>query len=481
MPPLTFSRWEGVGCQEQAHHALKPESRKKALGFALDDLLKETRQSDRPQKKGPLATDNHLRRWSHKHGAGIGALASNRGFLSPTVRLNSVFRLTNRTNYQSENEMQADAHDTSRTPTRRNFLKSALITGSAAALDASGLSAAAPRRNTTASDSKRLKLGFDNFAIRAFGWKADKLIEYAAKLEVDTLLLSDLQVYESHQALYLRELKAKANDLGIEINVGTGGICPTSKRAIKDYGSSEDHLRLTIRIAKALGSPVARCYLGGRDDRMGPGGIERHIKSTVEVCRNVRADALEAGVKIAIENHAGDMQAWELVRLIEEAGPDYVGATIDSGNATWTLEDPVRNLEVLGPYTVCSGIRDSMVWEYGEGAMVQWTGMGDGCVDLQTYMKKFAELCPNAPVQLETISGFSRPFPYLTRDFWAPYAKVRAEDFAAFVALAKRGREIPPFSPRPGEDPKKATQQYQKNDLERSVKYCKTSLGLGRR
>ena len=29
---------------------------------------------------------------------------------------------------------------------------------------------------------------------------------------------------------------------------------------------------------------------------------------------------MEAGVKIAVENHAGDMQAWELVTLIEEAG-----------------------------------------------------------------------------------------------------------------------------------------------------------------
>lgn len=29
---------------------------------------------------------------------------------------------------------------------------------------------------------------------------------------------------------------------------------------------------------------------------------------------------------------------------------DNVGATMDSGNATWTLEDPLSNLEILGPY-----------------------------------------------------------------------------------------------------------------------------------
>ena len=48
-----------------------------------------------------------------------------------------------------------------------------------------------------AGSDQRLKLGFDNFSIRAFGWKAPQLIEYAAGLEVDTLLLSDLEVYES--------------------------------------------------------------------------------------------------------------------------------------------------------------------------------------------------------------------------------------------------------------------------------------------
>ena len=76
---------------------------------------------------------------------------------------------------------------------------------------------------------------------------------------------------------------------------------------------------------------------------------------------------MDAGIKIAIENHAGDMQAWELVKLIEEAGPDYVGATMDSGNAVWTLEDPMVSLETLGKYAVTTGIRDSAVWENEQG------------------------------------------------------------------------------------------------------------------
>ena len=108
----------------------------------------------------------------------------------------------------------------------------------------------------------KVKLGFDNFSIRALGWKAPRLLEYAAKQKMDTILFSDLDVYESHDEGYLKEIKQEAKKLGLEIHAGTGGICPTSPKFIDKYGSAEDHLKRTIRVAKAVGSPVARCYLG---------------------------------------------------------------------------------------------------------------------------------------------------------------------------------------------------------------------------
>ena len=74
----------------------------------------------------------------------------------------------------------------------------------------------------------RLKLGFDNYSIRALGWKAPQLLDHAASLGVDTVLFSDLDVYENFSDAYLREVRAKAKDLGIEIQAGTGGICRKS-------------------------------------------------------------------------------------------------------------------------------------------------------------------------------------------------------------------------------------------------------------
>ena len=266
-----------------------------------------------------------------------------------------------------------------------------------------------------------------------------------------------------------------AADKGLQIHLGSWSICPTSPRFKKDWGTAEEHLLLGLRMARALGSPVFRVVLGGGEDRLTPGGIEARIADTVKVCKACRSQALDSGVKIAVENHAGDMQAWELVTLIEAAGKDYVGANIDSGNATWTFEDPLENLEILGPYVVTTSLRDSAIWESANGATVQWTAMGEGTMDLKAYFDRFAQLCPGVPVHIETISGFARELPYFKQDFWNAWPKARAQGLAKFVALAKKGKAIPPHhSPNA-----QVEQEYQKGEIERSLTYCKETLGLG--
>jgi len=329
--------------------------------------------------------------------------------------------------------------------------------------------------------TSQLKLGFDNYSLRELDWKAPRLLEYAGSLNLDAILLSDLDVFESQTESYLKEIKTRADDLGLEIQVGMLSICPGSKMFDPRRGTAEEQLKLTIRTAQSLGSSVARCVLGHIDDRRSNGGIEARMAETIQVLRNVRSFTLDSGVRIAVENHAGDMQAWELIALIEEAGREFVGVTMDSGNATWAMEDPLHNLEILGPYAVSTGIRDSAVWETEEGAVLQWTAMGEGTVNWKRYFSRFAELCPNTPVQLETISGRPNPIPYLRDEFWDAFPKARIREFMKFVAIAKRGSPRQPFTVPSGRDPKAAEQEFQKAELERSVGYCKEVLGLGRK
>ena len=150
--------------------------------------------------------------------------------------------------------------------TRREFLKSSVTLS--AGLTLAGIPSPTPVQSAAARvGSPKIKLGFDNFSIRALGWKAPQLLDYAAGLRVDTILFSDLDVYESHDAAYLKDLRKKAGDLGLEIQAGTGGICPSSNAFNDKWGTAEEHLALTLRVASALGSKAARCYQGNNRDR----------------------------------------------------------------------------------------------------------------------------------------------------------------------------------------------------------------------
>src|SRR5690606_16714423 len=153
---------------------------------------------------------------------------------------------------------------------------------------------------------------------------------------------------------------------------------------------------------------------------------------------------VDSGVKISVENHAGDMQARELKRLIEESGPDFVGATIDSGNAMWTIEDPHLTLDVLAPYVLTSHMRDSYVWVSERGTEVQWCRMGEGNIDMEGYLRKFVERCPGKTVNLEVIvSNSPRPFAYRNSDAWEIFQSTPAWEFARFLSRCEQGEPRP--------------------------------------
>jgi sugar phosphate isomerase/epimerase len=350
----------------------------------------------------------------------------------------------------------------------------------AASLAAATVSLA--RAGEEAIRRRGIRLGFDNFAVRALKWNARQLVDHAESLACDSVFITDFGPFEGRtDDATLADLRAYAADKAVTLELGSWSICPTSKTFKPEFGTPAEHLATGIRMAKALGSRAFRVILGNQEDRRSPGGIAARIADTVTVLRAVKPQALDAGVKIAVENHAGDMQAAELRSLVERAGPDFVGVNFDSGNACWTLEDPVRALETLAPHVVTTSLRDSMVWRTPTGVAVQWTAMGEGCTDLPAFFDLFEKACPGVTVHIETISGFARSFPIYDRGFWKAFPDARAADFAAFMALAARGHAIEPFAPPPGADRAEAEREYQLGEIARSITFCRDTLGLGLR
>ncbi len=365
--------------------------------------------------------------------------------------------------------------------TRRLFMETAALSGGAAAV--SGLAApASPQKGKGMT-----KLGLDLFSLRSQGWNAFKLLDYSAKLGAQVVHFSEPRFLGSVEESDLDKVKRHADGLGLELEVGFGSICPTSTRFNKEEGTAEEQLPRMFRIARRLGSPYVRCYLGTSQDREGPAPLEQHIENTVKICKAVRSQAIDMNLKIAIENHAGDLQSRQLKALIEEAGKDYVGALYDAGNAAWTLEDPLLALETLAPYVLTSGFRDSAVWETETGAAVQWVAMGDGNVGIDNLAKRYRELCPGKTFVLEIINVRNpRFFPYWQEDFWKNYRDVPAWVFAGFRKLAKEGKpytKVPPAPAGAGPQSPEFRQfmiEQERRDVEQAMKYSLETLGMGK-
>ena len=252
--------------------------------------------------------------------------------------------------------------------------------------------AAAPLASV-AEGAANVKLGADLFSLRSQNWTPFQLLDYCAGLKVQVVHFSEVRFIGGLDPANLRQVRDHAGKLGIEIEIGMTSVCPTSKMFNAAAGTAEAQLGAMIDAAVTVGSRIVRCVLGSSADRL-PGPIERHIENMSRVLRNVRSKAMDAHVRIAVENHAGDMQARELKGLIEQAGPDFTGVCIDSGNPLWTIEDPHLTLETLAPYVLTSHLRDSAVWRVPEGAAVAWVRMGgtDGRGQ-RGYRRLRAEVC----------------------------------------------------------------------------------------
>lgn len=324
-----------------------------------------------------------------------------------------------------------------------------------------------------AQSKPAVRLGIDLFSIRSQGWTPFEYLDYCARWGARVVHFSEIRFLGGLEPDHLRRVRAHAVRLGIDLEIGMRSICPTSAMFEAKLGTAEEQLTRMIEAAQIIGSPIVRAVLGSSADRAAP-GIEAHIEDTVRVLRSVRSRAQDAGIKIAIENHAGDMQARELKMLIEGAGRDFVGACLDSGNPLWTIEDPHLTLEILHPYVLTSHVRDTAVWRVPEGAAVAWTRMGDGNIGIDRYVRRFAELCPGRPLSLEIIVTGPRVFAFRDAKFWDNYRHQPAWEFERFLALAEAGAP----RPKPEPVPKELAAQREREDLEASLQYTKRLLNL---
>jgi sugar phosphate isomerase/epimerase len=346
--------------------------------------------------------------------------------------------------------------DTPATPDRRTFLKTigaaAVAAGAAPAATLLARSAAPP-----------IRLGVDAYSLGAQNWTPFQTLDWAARSGVNLVHFSEVRFLGSprwQEELApdnLRRVREKADDLHIDLEIGMRSLCPSSvdfqnaQRQDPTLGTADEQIARMLAAAKAVRSPIVRCVQGVGQDRQT--GIETHMADMVRVLKANRSRILDSGIKLAIENHAGDMQGRELQQVVEEAGPDIVGVCLDSGNPFLAVESPHVTLDHLAPYALTSHMRDSYVFTSPRGIASAWVRMGDGNMGMDDYIRTYVQRCPGKAVSLEVIvQGNYRVFNYRDPAAWANFKSTPAFEFAQLLALAEAGapREQPPPAPNRG-------------------------------
>jgi sugar phosphate isomerase/epimerase len=349
---------------------------------------------------------------------------------------------------------------------RRTFLGSALGAGAA-----------------MAGMSGKIPMGLNTYCLRALRWNDAQLLDYCASQRLDAIFLQDSLDAKRDDPGHWKWVGARAKELGLHLETGGSSLLP---RNAGEMDAKLAMLRRNIERAAGMGSPLVRTLLASDRASMPAGTIEQHMETAVGMLRAVRTQAMDSGVKVAVEVHK-DLQAREHRTIIETAGKEFVGSYLDTGNPVFMMEDPLQTVEVLGPYALTLHLRDSVVYEHPQGIAVQWVPLGEGTVDFVAIVKKAREVCAPLHIYVKPITG--RP-PYVHKiyegGYWEKYPEVKAADFARFLALAKKGRayeghvvvEDLQNTPIPAHF-LAAVQYQQREHMERSIGYARKVLGLG--
>jgi sugar phosphate isomerase/epimerase len=340
---------------------------------------------------------------------------------------------------------------------RRTF-----VLGSAAAAFHASLRSAWPQGRTVELGSVDGSVGGNQFT-------AVQFLDYLASIKLTWAMVSLPQPVLADEAA-IRQVREHADTLGIKLQLAHGSVCPSSRSFNAQLGTLEEQVGRALRASQIFGASCMRCILGGDPERP---QIEMHIDNMIKAVRGLRARIVDSGVKLAVENHGGDLQAREMKMMIDAIGRDVMGVCLDSGNPVWMLEDPHMTLETLISYAETCHVRDSAVWKVPEGIAVRWVNMGDGNVDIDGWIRKFIQAKPGLPIIFENlVSGNPRVHAIYDPKFWDNWRRMPAWELSRFLAVAEKG--IPkPAVPRA---PDKTAGQQRIDDLEKCVRYTRDLL-----
>lgn len=155
------------------------------------------------------------------------------------------------------------------------------------------------------------------------------MLERTRARDLGLFQICDYPAIFGFSAAELRDLRARADDLDITLELGTRGL-------------ATEHLASTLAIADALGATYVRGMVNAPDHRP-------TLAEAENLLRRALPDFERAGVTLALETYE-QVSTDDLLALIETVGSDALGVCLDPGNCIAALERPRDVVERTAPY-----------------------------------------------------------------------------------------------------------------------------------
>jgi sugar phosphate isomerase/epimerase len=292
-------------------------------------------------------------------------------------------------------------------------------------------------------------------------------MEKCRSVGLDGVQLQDNQL-ESHDKEFLDRVGQRAEELQLSLEISHSG-------SLNDQDISN-----TVRIANALGCKVMRTCIGMRlrETTIRTRDAWYNFRDlTIENARKLAELAEKFDIKIAIENHFGDVTAQELLEVIE-VDTKHLGVCLDTANSFSVAQDPNETARILSKHVISSHLKDFLAVETPSGCTVYNVPLGQGQVDLPYIIREVQRYNPKVMFTIEMVSGRSFEIPFLEESFYSGFDQRDAVDLVKVLRLIRDNPKKLPASFLSLSEFSDDQLEYENSNVKECINYARDVLKL---
>jgi len=278
-----------------------------------------------------------------------------------------------------------------------------------------------------------MRVGIDTFTIREMKLDPFATLDFTREHGLDGAQFGGIRSLSGTlDAGELREVRSHADSLGLYSHVSVPWCNPH-----KAEGTVAEHraeVARQIEAAAACGWHELHTALAGFGDRVG-GDVPwaRQLEDSAQFIRDLAPVLREHGSRVNIETH-GAVTTFEVVRIVEDVGPEVAGICLDTANLLCVVEDPVAGARRAAPYTHLTHTKDATAFFTEKGYRRQGRPPGEGALDWEAILPALGEHAPDLPLSIEDHKWF------FDMDVFDPawlrdYPDLTPEEFASVMKL----------------------------------------------